>query len=67
MILEVGCGEGYGTKLLSENAEKIIGTVIGEKKDVNSKSFLEKYSITDFYIDEKEIENSIDLMAICKK
>ena len=24
-VLEIGCGEGYGTSLLSENAEKIVG------------------------------------------
>lgn len=49
-ILEIGCGSGYGTKLLSKNAEKIIGLDVDKKtvEQISKKNGSEK-CIFEFY------------------
>ena len=59
-------------KLIPESLKSVIiktlnGIVRGNQRNKNDRDFLNRYSVKDYYVIKNNVEESLDLLGICKK
>lgn len=69
VVLDLGCNVGYGSRILSLSAEKVIGVDVSQKSIQSAKERFESINLEFFQIDGKTLpfeDDTFDLVVSCQ-